>query len=271
MNRQPIILIMFLTFIVNFTFGQSGFTTTGGANFLGYGRAGVNIAGIESIYLNQAGLTEVKNFSVDISAEKRYNLSDLTNLSFAVAKSFKFGTIGLMVSNFGFTEYNEQKFGLAYARKLNKSISLGGQFDMLRYNIASVGSKSLFSFEAGMQLKLNRDFNLAAHVFSPGNLEVTENTDIGTRFRLGVKYAPSAKVFVLGEIDKLIDRKPEYKIGIGYQVINILQIRFGINPTVSTYSFGAMLKFKDKYGIATSMSLNEALGNSPAVSLQYQQ
>ena len=142
---------------------------------------------------------------------------------------------------------------------------------MLRYNIASVGSKSLFSFEAGMQLKLNRDFSLAAHVFSPGNLEVTENTDIGTRLRLGVKYAPSAKVFVLGEIDKLIDRKPEYKIGIGYQVIDILQIRFGINPTVSTYSFGAMLKFKDKYGIATSMSLNEALGNSPAVSLQYQQ
>jgi hypothetical protein len=250
---------------------QSGFTTIGGANFLGYGRAGVNVAGIESIYLNQAGLTDIKNMAIDISAEKRYNLSDLTNISIAGAKTFKFGTVGLLLSNFGFTEYNEQKFGLAYARKLSNYLSLGGQFDLLRYNILNVGSKNIFSFEVGMQLRLNKDFSFATHVFSPGNIEVTDGTEIGTRFRLGIKYAPSAKVMVLAEIDKVIDRKPEYKLALGYQAIDILQIRVGVNPTVSTYSFGAMIKFKDVYRIASAVALNNQLGNTPAISLQYQQ
>lgn len=267
--RLRLILILLVGYIA--LQGQSGFTSLGGANFLGYGRAGVNIAGIEAIYMNQAGLTDVKSFAVDISAEKRYNLSDLTNISIAGAKTFKFGTVGLVLSNFGFTEYNEQKFGLAYARKLSTSLSIGGQFDLLRYNIANVGSKNLYSFEAGMQLKLNRDFSLASHIFSPGKIEVADGTEIGTRLRLGIKYAPSTKVFVLAEIDKVIDRKPEYKLAMGYQALDILQIRVGVNPTVSTYSFGAMLQFKKHYRVASAVSLNNQLGNSPAISLQYHQ
>lgn len=271
MMYRWLILILFWLTITLTTFAQSGFNTIGGANFLGYGRAGVNISGIEAIYLNQAGLTDVKNFAMDISAEKRFNLSELTNISIAGAKTFKFGTVGLLLSNFGFTEYSEQKFGLAYARRLNRSISLGGQFDLLRYNIINIGSKNLFSFELGMQLQLNKDFSLATHIFSPGNIEVNDGTEIGTRFRLGVKYAPSAKVMVLAEADKVIDRKTEYKLAMGYQVVDMLQIRVGVNPTVYTYSFGAMIKWQEKYRIASAVSLNNQLGNTPAFTLQYQQ
>lgn len=249
--------------------GQSGFTTIGGANFLGYSRAGVNLSGIEAIYLNQAGLSEVKNFAFDVSAEKRFNLEELTNISIAGAKTFAFGTVGVILSNFGFTEYNEQKFGLAYARKLNRNISLGGQFDLLRYNVDKLGSKNLFSFELGMQLKLSKDFSLATHVFSPGNIEVSETTEIGTRFRLGLMYKPSEKVFLLAELDKLIYRPLEYKVAVSYQAVKELQIRLGINPSTEIYSFGIMLQFQDKYKVASAIALNNNLGNSPAISLQY--
>jgi len=249
--------------------GQSGFTTIGGANFLGYSRAGVNLDGIESIYLNQAGLSDVKNFAFDVSAERRFNLEELTNISIAGAKTFTFGTVGILLSNFGFSEYNEQKFGLAYARRLNSNISLGGQFDLLRYNVDKLGSKNLLSFEFGMQLKLSRHFSLAAHIFSPGSIEVSETTEIGTRFRLGLKYKPSEKVFLLAELDKLIYRPLEYKVAISYQAIKELQIRLGVNPTTEIYSFGIMVQLQDKYALASAVSINNNLGNSPAVSLQY--
>ncbi len=251
-------------------YSQSGFTTLGGANFLGYSRAGINISGIESIYMNQAGLTGVKNIAFDISAERRYNLEDLTNISVAGAKSFKFGTIGIILSNFGFTDYNEQKFGLAYARQLNKSISLGGMFDLLRYNVTSVGSKNIMTFEVGMQMKLNKDFSVATHVFSPGNINVADGTDLGARFRLGLKYSPSPKVFILAELDKLIYRNLEYKLGISYQVVKPLNLRIGINPTTQVYSFGAMFSFKETYRIASAVALNNNLGNTPAFTFQYQ-
>jgi hypothetical protein len=174
-----------------------------------------------------------------------------------------------MVSSFGFTEYNEQKIGLAYARKLGNNISLGGQLDMLRYNISAVGSKSLATFELGMQLDLNREFSIATHIFSPGKVSVTENTDIGTRFRLGVRYKPSSKVFILAEADKLIYRKTELKLGVSYRLVKQAEVRLGINPVTEFFSFGALFSFKDKYKMASAFALNDRLGTSSALSLQY--
>lgn len=262
--------IFFFVFQCIVIWGQSGFTTIGGANFVGYGRAGTNIEGIESIYLNQAGLVGVKNFAFDVSAERRFNLDELTNISFAGAKTFKFGTVGLLLSNFGYSDYSEQKFGLAYAKKLSSAISLGGQFDILRLNISQFGSKNIYTFEIGMQLRLNKDFSVATHVFSPGNITINESTELGTRFRLGVKYQPSNKVFILAEMDKLIYRDIEYKIGVSYQAIKELQLRLGVNPSNETFSFGVALNIKDSYRIATAYSLQDNLGNTPAISLQYQ-
>lgn len=250
--------------------GQSGFTSLGGANFLAYGRAGVNISGIEAIYLNQAGLADINGLAADASFERRYGLSDLTNVSLAAAKRFKVGTVGLMASSFGFTDYNEQKFGLAYARRLTGNVTLGGQFDLLRYNVTGIGSKNLFSFEAGMQVQLNRDFSVAAHVFSPGKIRVTEQTDLGTRFRIGLMFKPSDKVFVIGELDKLIYRKPDFKVGFSYQVVREVQVRFGMSPVTQTWSLGAMFSFRQKYHIASAFAANGNLGNTPALSLQYQ-
>lgn len=249
---------------------QSGFTTLGGANFIGLSRAGINLGGIKSIYLNQAGLTDINNLGADISIERRFNLEELTNVSIAAAKKFNFGTFGVIVSNFGFTSYSEQKFGLAYARKLHQNLSIGGQFDILRYNIEKVGSKNLFTFEAGMQLKLNNEISIATHVFSPGAAQVTDGTELGTRFRLGVMYKPSAKVFLIADMDKLIYRQPEFKIGLGYQIIKEAQINLGINPTLGIYSFGVHLSFKEAYRISSAIALNNALGNTPALTLQYQ-
>jgi hypothetical protein len=251
-------------------FGQSGFNNLGGANFNGYAKAGTNLDGIGSIYSNQAGLSSIKNFAFDISAERRFNLEELSNISIAGAKSFKFGTIGVLLSNFGFSEYSEQKFGLAIARKLSKDITVGGQFDLLRLNVSQFGSINTYTFELGMQFRINNEFSIATHFFSPGTIKFNDDTELGTRFRLGLKFSPSPKVFLIAELDKLIYRSIEYKCGLGYQVVDQLQLRLGVNPSVKTFSFGAMVAFDKKYRVATAYSLNSQLGNTPSFSLQYQ-
>lgn len=248
---------------------QSGFSTLGGAHFLGFARAGVATDGSSSIYLNQAGITSVKNWSADVSVERRFNLQELTQLSFSVVKNLKIGSVGIMASNFGFDQYNEQKIGLVYARKLSPSLSLGGQFDVLRYNIENIGSKNLLSFELGMLLKINRQLSLGTHVFSPVNVEVTPDNEINTRFRAGIKYSPSNKVFLLADLDKVLDRSLEFKFGFGYQPIQNLEVRAGINPTISQYTFGFRLTLKDKFKVSSAFGLNNILGNSPALSIQY--
>lgn len=262
-------LIGFLILVSLAAKTQSGFSSLGGAHFLGYARAGVATEGGGSIYLNQAGITAVKNWSADISVERRFNLEELTQLSFSVVKSLKIGNVGIMASSFGFDQYNEQKIGLVYARKLSPMLSLGGQFDVLRYNIENLGSKNVFSFEVGMLLKINRQLSLGTHVFSPVNVEVTNGNEINTRFRAGIKYSPSNKVFLLADLDKVLDRSLEFKFGFGYQPSQILEVRAGMNPTISQYTFGFRLSLKDKFKISSAFGLNNILGNTPALSIQY--
>lgn len=248
---------------------QSGFTNLGGASFLGFGRAGVNISGIESIYFNQAGLADIDHFAIDVSFERRFNLEELTQISIAVAKSYDFGTFGLMVSQFGFQEYNEQKFGLAYAKKLMSQVSIGGQFDLLRYNVLNFGHKNIFTFELGIQYKIHKSLSMAAHIFNPGNIEINEFTNLASRFRTGIKYAPSDKVFLLLEVEKAVDQKLEYRFGLGYQIIKTVQCRMGVNPTIGIFSFGCVFQWNDAYKLGGAMATNNPLGNSSAFTLQY--
>ncbi len=248
---------------------QSGFNTGGGANFLGYARAGTTIDGIQSIYFNQAGLADINNFAADMSYERRFNLEDLNFISLALAKKIKLGTFGISAQHFGFEQFNEQKFGLAYARRLNSLITIGGQLNYLRYNVETLGSRQLLSFEVGTILKINRNFKLGTHIFSPGKIEVAEGTDLPSRFRVGLSYHPSSKVFLLVEADKAINRQTEYKMAIGYEILKAIHLRLGMNPVVSMYSIGFQASFNNKYNVAGAMGLNNSLGNTPAISLQY--
>ena len=45
-----------------------------------------------------------------------------------------------------FSKYNEQKFGLAYARKLFHNVSLGGQLDYLSLNIENYSQQHFITF-----------------------------------------------------------------------------------------------------------------------------
>ena len=264
------LILLIKIFLIAGVYSQSGFTTAGGANFLSFARAGVNAQGVASMYMNQAGLTDVKNFGVDLSVEKRYNLEELSLASLAISKKIGSGHFGLMFSNFGFSEYSEQKLGLAYARKLMPNLSIGGQLNVLRLNIAEYGSANNFTFEAGVQYTINSEFSVGAHVFSPGNIIIADGTNLASRFRLGLRYSPSPKVFVLLEADQQIDRSvTEYKLGLAYQMTKEFEIRMGANPTASLFTLGVSARFLDNYKMIGAYGLNNIIGNTPAVSLQY--
>jgi len=249
---------------------QSGYSNLGGAHFLSLGRAGLALEGIESIYNNQAGLSEIKNIAFDVSVERRFNLEELSTICVAGAKKFNFGTFGLMFSQFGTTHYNEQKLGLAYARLLNKNLSLGGQFNMLGLNEETIGSRKFFTFEIGVNLKVSSQFTVSTHLFSPAQVALTDQTTLGSRFRLGMKYMPSKKLFLMIELDKLIDRADlEYKLGLGYQVANKIQLRTGANLTTSSFGFGLVVEILEKTKVIGATGSHQFLGLSPAMSLKY--
>jgi hypothetical protein len=229
----------------------------------------VNLSGIEGAYCNQAGLAEIRHFSMDVSVEKRFNLGELGVYSFASAYNVRDNILGIMVSGFGFSDYTEQKMGAIYARQLTNTISVGGQLGFLRYNLRGYDRVTTASLEMGMIVKLSDEFSWAGHIFAPGDAEIKSGFLKGTRFRLGGKYMPSTKVAVMAEVEKRVDRFPSFMVGAVYQVHKHFGISIGVNPRLRLVGFGFALSFKDHYKVIAAAGINDVIGNTPAVSLQY--
>ena len=266
------IFCLLIFFLQNMqSLAQSAFTYSGGAHSAGIARAGVNLTGIEGAYCNQAGLADIRKSAFDVSIEKRFNINELMCYATASACNFRGNTIGMMMSGLGFSEYNEQKFGLFYARKLHPSFRVGGQLSLLRFNIQGFESRTIPSIEFGMIMKLSGELSWAGHIFAPGDAETNDGFLKGTRMRMGIHYKPSEKLMLMAEIEKRIERFPAYMVCALYQFNKSFGIRLGVNPRLRLFGFGFAVSFNDKFKMVAAACANDVIGNTPAISLQYTQ
>ncbi len=249
--------------------GQFGLNYGENAKSLSLGGASVNFTGIESIFSNQAGITRVKNLSIVAHAERRFDLTDLSTFNFGLVKSSGFGHFGLMISSFGIDAYKEQKIGLAYGRKLFDQLSIGGQFDILNLSIDQFGSKSVFTFEIGLQSQVTKELSVSAHIFSPGNVSITDNDELSSRMRFGLSYAPGDKARIYAEFQKVLEFENDIRFGIEYDIIEALALRIGTAVNPGSVSGGFSYKVTKNLMIDGGYANNSVLGSTPGVSIKY--
>ena len=270
-NYQYFIYAIFILCIFPIsTYAQNGIQNQGGAMTLGLADAGVCFDDVSAIYTNQAGIAYLKGWAVDVSMDRKFNLEELTTISLAAAKSLNIGTIGLNVSQYGFEDYAEQKIGLSYARLLTSYLSVGGQLDMLGVKLGEYGSTYKFAAEIGLYSQLSSKIHLGAHIFNPVASKITDNEELDTRMKFGVRYIPSNKLDIFTEVEKIIDRSPQLKLALAYKMLDDLDINIGTNLTVESFHFGFRYTIQDNFVIAAAFSLNNnQIGSTPAVSAQY--
>lgn len=251
-------------------FAQNGIPQNAGARGAGLANASLTFTDVNSIYSNQAGLAFLENLSFSVYGERRFLGADGLN-SFLVGVAYphkEIGTFGLTLHHFGYGRYNEQKIGLAYARKLTKRFSIGVQFDYLGTRIAEYGSANSFTFELGLLAKVTKHFHLAAHVFSPVQIKLPNGDAIPSVFKIGGVYLPSQKLRISAQVEKDLVKPFAARFGIEYMPTNVLYIRLGVATTPTLASFGIGLKLKAlKIDVATSYHLS--LGFTPSIGLSY--
>lgn len=249
---------------------QNGTQNLGGAIIQGIGGAGVTLDNISSLYTNQAGSAFIEDWAIDVSVVRRFNLEELTTISMAAAKKVKIGTLGLTVAQYGFESYSEQKIGLSYARLLTSYLSISGQFNILGFKIEDFDNSYKYTVEMGIYTRLSPKVHLAAHIYNPTSIKLTDEENLDSRMKLGVKYLPSLKVRLFSEIEKIIDRDLQIKFGSSYQVIENLDISLGANLSLESFHFGFQYRIQNAFTIAAAFSLNNSyLGNTPSFSGQY--
>lgn len=243
-----------------------------GARSLGLANANVTLHDIWSTNNNQAGLAYLKSFEVGFSYENRFGLSELSLKNLNAATPIKFGAIGLTVQQFGFTDYNENKFGLAYGLKISEKVSLGAQIDYLFVSISETqtSNKSGFTAEVGLLAKLTDKLTMGFHVFNLPNTSLSGDIEqkIPMIFSAGLNYEFSKKVFAVVDIEKAIDLDPNVKIGIEYHPIEPLYFRGGINTFDFKFAFGMGVKVRS-FNIDFAISHQTYIGYVSQIALRY--
>jgi len=245
-------------------------------NYMGARSAGVSNASVTyrdnwSQFGNQAGISGVDEITIGAGFQNAYFIKELSTNVLAFALPTKSGVFGVNYSYFGYTKFNQNKFGLAFGKKLAKRISAGIKINYLYTHIeGEYGSQGLASGEIGIVTEPIDDFFLAAHVSNFWRAKYTGPDEIylPMLFKLGASYLLYETALLSAEIEKDLEFPVIFKSGLEFNLMNKFFLRFGIasNPMVFSFGFGYKLK---PFNVDIAFSKHPVLGYSPAISLEY--
>lgn len=248
---------------------QNGVNTTGGALSLGLSDANLGLRGIDAAFTNQAGLAYVESFSALAVGQRRFSLNELSSVAVAAAYPTNSGTFAIQLQYFGFENFNEQKIGVGYGRKLGEKLSIGAQVSWLSTQIAQYGSSGLPVLEIGLQSAIVKNLSLNAHLINPFAPEITEGENLPTTLRVGLTYSPSEQVKIHAQADKDIDFDARFRTGIEYDLSSLLFIRAGVATNPGQISFGFGVKLENGFGLDIGTAFHQQLGLIPGLGLRY--
>lgn len=243
-----------------------------GGRSAGLGHSSVTLYDVWSTHHNQAGLGWLDKQEAGIFFQNRFLVKEMSYMGFAYAHPIKSGTFGVSFSNFGYSQYGESKFGVAYGMKLSDRITTGVQVNYHNTRIGNnYGSNSAVTGEIGLQAKLNSNLSLGFHIFNPTRTKLDDFNDerIPTTMRFGLNYSFSEKVFVTAEVEKDIDYGAIFKGGIEYKANDKIYLRTGIGSNPGLVTFGAGV-YLENFKIDIATGHHQVLGFTPEISLSYQ-
>lgn len=217
---------------------------------------------------NQAALAGIKNAGIGIYGERRFMLSEPSVYTLAGSLPTRLGNFGLMINYAGFKNFNENKIGLAYARKLGKFLDVGVQFNYYNYRIPSYGNASTINFEIGAMMHVTDKLNAGIHVYNPvsGKFGKNSGEKLASAYKMGIGYDASDKFFISSEIIKEEDKPVNVIAGLQYHFAKQFFARAGfISETTSAYA-GAGVAWKN-LRLDISSSYHPQLGFSPGILL----
>jgi len=217
---------------------------------------------------NQAALARAKNAGVGVYGERRFMLSETSVYTLAASVPTRMGNFGIQLNYAGFKNFNENKIGLAYARKLGKLVDVGVQFNYYGYRIPSYGNASAINFEIGAMLHLTDKLNAGIHVYNPvgGKLGKNSEEKIASAYKVGLGYDASERFFISSEIIKEEDKAVNVIAGLQYRFAKQFFAKAGFISESTTAYAGAGVAWKN-LRLDISSSYHPQLGFSPGILL----
>ena len=184
----------------------------------------------------------------------------------AFALPTKFGTLGLSFNQFGSSKYNENKFGLAYAKDFGRYLQIGLQLDYLLLKIGNdYGKFNALTFELGIQSQVTDKLTLGTYIFNPVSFRLEQSLNqerLPIVFRFGADYQFTKDFVGQCEVEKNTEHEGiTLRGGLEYEAMKNFYLRAGLqtNPGMLTFGLGYSIRFAR---IDVAAQLHEILGSS---------
>ena len=261
MKRLPLLISLILT--ASNIFAYDIIHPIGG-RAAAMGGSSVASQGLWAMQNNPAGMANLDKISRWMLPETAYKCG-------AFAMPTKFGTLGVSFNQFGSSKYNENKFGLAYAKDFGRYLQIGLQLDYLLLKIGNdYGKFNAVTFELGIQSHVTDKLTLGTYIFNPVNFsfEQTLNHEkIPIVMRFGMAYQFTKDFIGQCEIEKNTERDGiSLRGGLEFEAVRNLYIRAGVqtNPGILSFGLGYAIRFAQ---VNVAAQLHNELGTSVQIGM----
>jgi hypothetical protein len=267
---SSLLIIGIILIIPNKLSGQSPVNQVGG-RALSVSGSSATFSDVWSQFHNQAGIAYLKGVNVGVAFQNQFLVKELSTKAIAFALPLKSGVFGVNYYSFGYTAYNENKAGLAFARSLGKKIAVGIQLDYIYTHIdGEYGNNGIANGEIGILVEPVNNLKVGAHLNNVWRTKRGDYSDeyLPTIFNLGASYLLYEKALLSIEFEKDLDLNPVFKTGLELQLIEKLYFRAGIATNPNIFSFGIAYSFHS-IQVDLAFTKHPVLGFSQGISIVY--
>jgi hypothetical protein len=269
-TRCCLFLFLFLLLLNYYSFAIDIFPQ--GSRAVGLGGIGVVNVDAFAAYNNQAALGFLDSPKAAAHYENKYFSEELNMSAGVLAVPVPVaGVVAVDVCSFGYSQYRENRVGVAIGKRLAEHISIGAQVSYNHISVASYGGTGAITAELGMLAQPLENLWLGAHIYNLTyskffSHSYSERLPVFLNLGMGYKIAEHASLFAAAEIDS--KQSVQAKGGAEFIVAKVLALRLGISAKPVEIYAGFGYTFRN-FCIDVAFSRHETLGYSPQLSLTY--
>ena len=246
--------------------GGDPYLTSAGAAEAGMNYSCVMRPGFWSSFHNQASLCQNNSLSFGINYENRFNISELGTRTAGLIIPAGKAVMGVLYSNFGYSDFMRQSAGIACGMKLSGKLSAGVQIDYFgERRSGEYDSRRTLTFEAGVTIIPSEKIRIGLHLFNPvpGSLR---KSYLPSSIRAGAGINLNDGLFAGAELQISTGKMLIIRTGFEYETAKKFMIRGGFSSENTSFSFGLGYRLKfvtidlgflshEKLGITSSASV----------------
>ena len=270
MKNTITILIVYL--LINRCHAE-GVTRPSGGRSAAMGGTSICEQSIWALQNNPAGLATLQGWRFGLYYENQRLLKETAFKNGGLAKHIPgIGCFGLSVCQYGWSQFSQNLFSIAYARDFGPYLQMGLRADWIWLHFGEAyPNRHAPGFELGIQSQVTEKLRLGASLFNPFNSKLkTLNEDaLPVVMKVGLSYQFTEDFIGQLEMEK-DSQRPGIRLGGGleYTLLERFQIRAGAqhHPNILSFGVGFLVR---KIQVDVTAQMHQELGTSIQIGITY--